>query len=47
MMLLEKSLKKVKKANDNVKITVDTLAHASEGVNKLWEAQVVNKANQE
>ena len=41
---LREELEKVKKANDNVKITVDTLAYASEGMNKIWEAQVVNKA---
>ena len=41
---LNDSLAKHKNKTENVKITVDALAYASEGINKIWEAHVINKA---
>jgi hypothetical protein len=41
---LIEELEKLKKANENVQITCDTLAHRSKCIDKIWEAQVVNKA---
>ena len=39
-----KQLAEANNKTENVKITIDALAHASEGMNKIWEAQVIDKA---
>ena len=44
---IREELEKLKKANENVQITCDTLAYQSEEINKIWQAQVVNKAKSE
>lgn len=41
---LREELEKLKKANENVKITCDTLAYQSKSIDKIWDAQVVNNA---
>ena len=41
---LREELEKVKKANENIQITCNTLDHQSKCIDKIWEAQVVNKA---
>lgn len=41
---LREELEKVKKANENIQITCNTLDHQSKCIDKFWEAQVVNKA---
>jgi hypothetical protein len=41
---LRDEMEKIKKSNDNVKITCDTLAYQSKSIDKIWEAHVVNKA---
>ena len=41
---LREELEKVTKANENIQITCNTLDHQSKCIDKIWEAQVVNKA---
>jgi hypothetical protein len=41
---LREELEKLKKANENIQITCNTLDHQSKCIDKIWEAQVVNKA---
>jgi hypothetical protein len=40
---LREELEKIKKANENIQITCNTLDHQSKCIDKIWEAQVVNK----
>jgi hypothetical protein len=41
---LREEIEKVKKASEKIQITNQTLDHQSKSINKIWEAQVVNKA---
>jgi hypothetical protein len=41
---LREELEKLKKANENIQITCNTLDHQSKCIDKIWKAQVVNKA---
>lgn len=40
---LREEIEKLKKCNENVKLTCDTLAYQSQSIDKIWEPQVVNK----
>ena len=41
---LKEELEKLRKKNENVNLSVDTLYYQSKAIDKIWEAQIVNKA---